>query len=180
MKKKRKPRTLVFLGTVGVLAAYIGSQLNSVKRRYEVEEKTIDSANYLLEQLPTDKNIRSKEQLHYSFNIVRKVDKKLVGNCVLYFGQEETSYYNGHIMITPNAGEADDFKKEVMAAMIHLAKNKMMSHLYFIADKKDLVTIQEIEEMGAKFTKEFFLPETQPNYDPKQKKLKQYKLNLID
>jgi hypothetical protein len=180
MRKKRKSRTLLFLGSAGILTAYIGSQLKSVKKRYEVEEKTIDCPNYWLEQLPTDMNIKNKEQRNYHFSIVRKVDKHQVGTCILYFGQEETSYYGGHIVIVPVSGENEKFKKEVLAALIHLSKEKMMSHLYFVADKKDAALIQEIEELGAKFTKDISIPETHRNYVQKQKKIKQYKLLLSD
>ena len=180
MKKKRKARTLVFLGTVGVLTTYIGSQLNSVKHRYEVIEKSLNSPNYLLNQLPTNKNIKSKEQLHSSFNIIRKSDNKQVGTCVLYFGQEETSHYNGHIVVTPNIGETSDFKKEVTSVLIHLAKTKMMSHLYFVASSKDLDSISEFEDLGAKFTKVLHFPETHPNYGAKQEKIRQYRLTLTD
>ena len=180
MRKKRKSRTLLFLGSVGILSAYIGSQLKSVKKRYEVDEKIIDCPNYWLEQLPTDTNITNKEQLNCHFSVVRKVDKRQVGTCVLYFGQEENSYFGGHIVIVPVSTEKENFKKEVLAALIHLSKEKMMSHLYFVANKKDITSIQEIEELGAKFTKDILVPETHRNYVPKQKKIRQYKLVLFD
>ena len=180
MKRKRKTRNLLLLGTAGVVSAYIGSQLKSVKHRYVVDEKTIDCANYRLEQLPIDNNPRSKQQPFFHCNIRRKVDNRQVGVGILYFGQEANSYYGGHIVITPNDGITEDFKKEVTAALIHLAKVKMMSHLYFVTSKKDLETIQEIEELGAKFTKEIYLPENHPNYVPKQEKIRQYRLELSD
>lgn len=63
--------------------------------------------------------------------------------------------------------------------MIMVAKTHLMSHLYFVGEKKDPL-LPFYESLGAKFNKEIIIPEDSPYYVKKHNKIEQYKLELID
>ena len=170
-------RTLM-VGSVGVLTAYIGSQLNSAVNRYKLKENELESSNYLFRKLKSEQNIYHKTQLHYDFDIIEKKANLKIGTCRLYMAQEADSFYGGHIRIeVDNLTEPQ--RREISNMMIMVAKTHLMSHLYFVGEKKDPL-LPFYESLGAKFNKEIIIPEDSPYYVKKHNKIEQYKLELID
>lgn len=180
--KKKKPsllKKLVVGSSVSVLTAYIGTELNKAIKRYEIKDKVIPTEHFRLKRKDFDDDVKQLNQRYYEFDIVDKNDETPKGLVQLLMGQEQDSFYGGHIRI-----KADNLnkmlRKEIDLTLITVAQNHLMSHLNFVCEKDDNDAKDYYQSLGAVFYKEIKVPEDSSYYIKGHNILHQYRLDLID
>jgi len=95
-------------------------------------------------------------------------------------GQEKESFYGGHIQYKEAIALTKENRKEIYERIFEIYREKLMGHIYFVCGAKEKDEISFVESLGATFTKDVSIPETDPNYVKGMKPKKQYKLVLIE
>lgn len=182
LKKKRKKhpiRNLFIASGCSAIVAYIGTQLNEASKRYELKQLSYDSDLYRLDKIEQEQPLDQPTQLYHEFRITEKATNEFLGTCKVYMGQEQTSYYEGHIHVLLNNPAKANCLPAIYTLLIQVAKERLMNHVYFVCDNKDNDSIRLFEMLGAKFNKSINIPEDHHLYSKQRKTRKQYKLELI-
>ena len=181
LKKKRKKhpiRKLLVASGCSAIVAYIGTQINEATKRYELKKLSYDSDLYRLDKIEQEQPLDQVSQLYHEFKITDKTTDEFLGTCRVYMGQEQTSYYEGHIHILLNNPSKANCLPVIYTLLIQVAKERLMNHVYFVCDNKDKDAVRLYEMLGAKFNKTITLPVTHHLYNKHRTTRKQYKLVL--
>ena len=180
--KKKKSSLLRKLGigsTAGALTAYIGSELNKAVKRYEIKDSKFVSDHFVLEKKKDmSKDCYTPSQRYYEFDVLNRETREVLGTAQLLMGQEEDSFYGGHIRVSGKFDKTQ--RRELDTTLAEIAKNHLMSHVNFVCVKGDKEKKAYYESLGAKFVKTIKVPEDSHYYIKKHHVLEQYRLDTVD
>lgn len=178
--KKKKGSLLKKLGFASAVTTYIGSEINTAMKRYEIKESKFVSDTLVLEKTKNpSKDCYTPTQRYYEFDILNKETREVLGTCQLLMGQEEDSFYGGHIRVKADKLSQAQ-KREIDVALAQVAKSHLMTHVNFVCARGDKNAQKYFESLGAKFVKLVKVPQDSPYFVKKHRVIEQYRLDTVD